>query len=185
VTTSSRHNETLGTRVRRRDPDAFSDLYRELGSTTFGYLVGVLRDRAAAEDVQQEIFLEAWRRGPQFDPARGTLLSWMMTMARSRAIDYLRKRVPEPREPEAIAVMTDREDTTASADALLEQWRLAHMIGRLPADEALVLRMRFHEGLSQTEIADRTGIALGTVKMRMVQALSRLREMIEAEENAS
>jgi RNA polymerase sigma-70 factor, ECF subfamily len=181
VTTSSR-SDSLDQRIRRRDPDALADLYREMGSTTFGYLVGVLRDRAAAEDVQQEVYLEAWRRGPQYDPARGTLLSWVMTMARSRAIDYLRKRVPEPRDPQTMAVMADREDAASAADVLLDQWHLAHMIGRLPPEESLVLRMRFHEGLSQTDIAERTGIPLGTVKMRMVQALSRLREMMEKDE---
>lgn len=179
------YDSDLASRVRRREPEAFADLYREVGGTTFGYLVGLLRDRAAAEDVLQEVFLEAWRRGPQYDPRRGSLLSWVMTMARSRAIDYLRKRVPEPRDPHVVAAMTDREDPAASADALAEQWQLAHMIGRLPVEEALVLRMRFHEGLSQTEIAERTGIALGTVKMRMVQALGRLREMLEAEGEAA
>jgi RNA polymerase sigma-70 factor (ECF subfamily) len=179
---SGRRERRLVSRLHRREPDALADLYRELGGTTFGYLVGVLRDRAAAEDVQQEVFIEAWRRGPEYDPARGSLLSWMMTMARSRAIDYLRRRVPEPKDPAGIATMSDGEDASASTDALLEQWRLAHMIRQLPPEEALVLRMRFHEGLSQREIADRSGIALGTVKMRMVQGLGRLRDMIEAEE---
>jgi RNA polymerase sigma-70 factor (ECF subfamily) len=173
---------TLGTGIRRRDPQAIRELYEELGPATFGYLVSVLRDRAAAEDVQQEVFLEAWRRGPQYDPERGTLLAWVMTMARSRAIDYLRKRVPEPRDPTVIAVMTEGEDATASADAMLETWRMAHLVSRLPSEEAMILRMRFHEDLSQSEIAERTGIALGTVKMRMVQALGRLREMLDAEE---
>jgi RNA polymerase sigma-70 factor (ECF subfamily) len=185
TTIAARRDTDLASRVRRRDGEAFSDLYREFGATTFGYLVGMLRDRSAAEDVLQEVFLEAWRRGSTYDPARGSLLSWVMTMARSRAIDYLRKRVPEPRDPDAIAVMTDREDPGTSADALLEQWRIAHLIGTLPAEEALVLRMRFYEGLSQTEIAERTGIALGTVKMRMVQALGRLREALEAEAEAA
>jgi RNA polymerase sigma-70 factor (ECF subfamily) len=178
---STERDTALESGIRRRDPQAFHDLYREFGHSTFGYLMNTLRDRAAAEDVQQEVFLEAWRRGPHYDPTRGTPLTWVLMMARSRAIDYLRKRVPEPKDPSVIAVMVDGEDATATTDATLEAWRLAHLLSRLPAEEAMVLRMRFHEDLSQREIADRTGIALGTVKMRMVQALGRLREMLDAE----
>lgn len=166
------------------DHDLVADLYREYGRTTFGYLVNVLGDRATAEDVQQEVFLEAWRRADSYDATRGSRLAWLMTITRSRAIDHLRKRVPEPRDPAGVAVAIDAADPAADADALVERWRLAHMVSLLPEEEALVLRMRFHDGLSQSEIAEASGIALGTVKMRMVQGLARLREMIEAEERS-
>jgi RNA polymerase sigma factor (sigma-70 family) len=82
-----------------------------------------------------------------------------------------------------LALVLD-EDPERSPDALLERWRVAHMLSKLRAEEAELLRLRFYEGLTQTEIAERTGIALGTVKMRMVAALERLRGLIDAEESA-
>jgi RNA polymerase sigma-70 factor (ECF subfamily) len=177
-----RRGRRLLSGVGRPDPDALRALDEEYGGTVFGFLVATLRDRAAAEDVHQEVFLEVWRRSAGFDPSRGSVLSWIMTIARSRAIDHLRKRVPEPHDPAGVAALADTEDAEGSTDALLEQWRLAHLLRRLPKEEALLLRMRFRDGLSQSEIAERSGIPLGTVKMRMVQGLARLRDMIETEE---
>jgi len=74
------------------------------------------------------------------------------------------------------------QDAAAEGEALADRWRMAHYLGRLPEEERMLLRMRFYEELSQTEIAERTGVALGTVKARMVRGLRRLRELIEAEE---
>ena len=173
----------LAQRLRDGDPDALAEMYRQFGATTFGFLLRALRDRGAAEDVQQQVFTEVWRRAGEYDPARAGLLTWTMTIARSRAIDHLRRRIPEPRDPDVDArtIESSQDDETGS-DALAERWRMAHYLGRLPEDERTLLRMRFYDELSQTEIADRTGIALGTVKARMVRGLGRLRELIEAEE---
>ena len=166
--------------LRRGHDSALADVYAEFGTTTFAYLVRTLGDRAAAEDVQQQVFLEVWQRGRSFDPRRGTLLTWILTIARSRAVDHLRRRVPEPVDDVEGAAGPVSDD--APDEVLLEQWRVAHYLRRLRADESAVLRMRFYHGLSQPEIAERTGLPLGTVKMRMVQALERMRAMIEVEE---
>jgi RNA polymerase sigma-70 factor (ECF subfamily) len=180
---ASRDDQRLAERLSRRDPAALADLHREHGGTVMGFLVRVMRDRAAAEDVFQQVFLEAWQRGPTYDPERAAPLTWLMTIARSRAIDQLRRRVPEPRDPAgSLALLEGRADTESAVDDLVEQWRVADLLGRLPADEADVLRRRFYGGLSQREIAAATGTPLGTVKWRMVQGLERLRDMIEAEE---
>ena len=101
----------------------------------------------------------------------------MLTIARSRAIDHLRRRVPEPRDPH----LPDPRTVPADADALLERWRVAHLLGRLPENERALLRLRFYDELSQSEISAATDIPIGTVKARMVRGLTRLREMIEAE----
>lgn len=101
-------------------------------------------------------------------------------IARSRAIDHLRRRVPEPYDPASIPEVIDR-DSEDQVDALLEQWRVAGLISGLPRQEADLLRMRFYDGLSQRQIAERTGIPLGTVKIRTVRALERLRESIDRE----
>lgn len=175
----------LAARLRDGDPNALADIYRQYGATTFGYLVRVLHDRGAAEDVQQQVYTELWRRAGEFDPERAGLLTWTMTITRSRAIDYLRRRVPEPRDPDVAARTIEAgQGVEAESDALADRWRMAHYLGRLPEDERVLLRLRFYEELSQTEIAERTGVALGTVKARMVRGLRRLREMIETEEGA-
>ena len=178
-----RADQRLADGLRRRDPAALSELHASCGRTVLGFLVRSLGDRASAEDVFQQVFLEAWQRGPSYDPGRAAPLTWLMTIARSRAIDHLRRRVPEPRDPAgSLALLEGDVDPGLNIDALAEQWHFAHLLGRLPAEEEDALRRRFYAGLSQREISAATGIPLGTVKMRMVQALRRLRDLIEAEE---
>jgi RNA polymerase sigma-70 factor (ECF subfamily) len=168
--------------LRARDGEALRELHASYGRTVLGFLIRTLRDRAAAEDVFQQVFLELWQRGPTYDPGRGSLLTWIMTIARSRAIDHLRARIPEPHDPSSSLALHDSREVAPEVDALVEQWHFAHLLSRLPPQEADLLRRRFYAGESQRTIAEATGIPLGTVKMRMVQALARLREMIDDEE---
>jgi RNA polymerase sigma-70 factor, ECF subfamily len=171
--------------LRRGDPDALAQAHRDFGGAVLGYLRRVLGDPSAAEDVHQEVFLEVWRRGPSFDPDRASLGTWILLIARSRAIDHMRKRVPEPRDPlgpAGHALQETAGDPETSPDALVERWGMAMRLGRLPEHEAAVLRMRFHDGLSQREIAERTGVPLGTIKTHMVRGLGRLRAMVDEEE---
>jgi RNA polymerase sigma-70 factor (ECF subfamily) len=170
---------SLAEGIRRRDPNALDAAYAEYGRTVFAYLARTIGDHAAAEDVQQQVFVDVWQRGPTFDPGRGRLFTWIMTIARSRAIDQLRKRIPEPRDP-AVAAQS-AEPQADETERAIERWRVAHMLRRIPSDEAAMLRLRFYEGLSQSEISERTGVPLGTVKMRMVQALERLRTLVGEE----
>jgi RNA polymerase sigma-70 factor (ECF subfamily) len=172
-----RSERRLAARLRSGDPDALAEAYRTYGAATYGFLLRLLGDRAAAEDVQQQVFTEVWRRARDYDPRRAGLLTWVLTIARSRAIDHLRRRVPEPRDPQ----LPDPRTVPADADALLERWRVAHLLGRLPENERALLRLRFYDELSQSEISAATDIPIGTVKARMVRGLTRLREMIEAE----
>lgn len=151
------------------------------GPVVLGYLTGVLGDRGAAEDAMQMTMVEVWRRGASYDPSRGSLATWVLTIARSRALDQMRRRVPEPFDPGAVTQALDR-DAEDAVDRLLEQWRMAALMSSLPKEESSLLSMRFYDGLSQREIAQRTGIPLGTVKMRMVRALERLRDLIEQDD---
>ena len=172
----------LALRLAQGDPEALRLLQTEHTPAVERYLQHVLRDHAAAEDVLQQVMLQAWQRGGSFDPDRGSVMTWLMTIARSRAIDYLRRSVPEPHDPHKTVELVDRgsalDDET---DALAERWRVAAMLARLPPEQAELLRLRFHLGMSQSAIAEATGVPLGTVKMRMVAALKRLRELIDEE----
>jgi RNA polymerase sigma-70 factor, ECF subfamily len=163
--------------LRAGDPRALEAVHEQCGPTVFGYLRHVLRDRTAAEDVYQQVFTEIWRRGAQYDPARGSLSTWALTIARSRAVDELRRRRPEPLDP------ADLPETPAPApqDAALDRWRMVNLLARLPAEERELLRLRFYGELTQTEIAQRTGLPLGTIKSRMVRGLERLRGLLDEE----
>lgn len=181
----SREENAIARGLRKRRRGGLERAYAAYGGSVLGYLQRALGDRGAAEDVTQQVFLEVWRRGPQYDAGRGSVFTWVMTIARSRAIDHQRKRVPEPRDTSDPASPFAQAESPAAArelDELLDRWRVAGLLRRIPADEAYLLRMRFFEELSQSEIAARTGIPLGTVKMRMVKALGRLREMIEEDD---
>jgi RNA polymerase sigma-70 factor, ECF subfamily len=170
----------------RRDAAALRELHERCGGSVFGFLVRTLGDRGAAEDVFQQVFLEAWQRGPAYDPERAGPMTWLLSIARSRAIDHMRRRVPEPRDPAgSLALLEGASDPAADVDALLESWRLAHLLDRLPDAESDVLRRRFYREQTQREIAADTGIPLGTVKMRMVQGLGRLRTLLDEEGRTS
>jgi RNA polymerase sigma-70 factor (ECF subfamily) len=175
----------LAAGLRRKDPAAIREMHETHGGRVLAFLVQALGDRATAEDVCQEVFLEAWRKGSRYDPRRAGPGTWLMTIARSRAIDQLRRRVPEPDEDLTRGEgRADTEDPGARVEALHERWRMAAYLDRLPPEQAGVLRMRFHAGMSQSEIAETTGLPLGTVKTRMAGALNRLREMVDEEDGS-
>ncbi|HET6509144.1 MAG TPA: sigma-70 family RNA polymerase sigma factor [Baekduia sp.] len=163
--------------LRAGDPGALEAVRDRCGATVFSYLCHVLRDHAAAEDVFQHVFTEVWQRGAAYDERRGSLMAWVLTIARSRAIDELRRRHPEP-----VDLATAPEPSVAAPqDAAIDRWRMAHHLARLPAEERELLQLRFYAELSQTEIAARTDLPLGTVKSRMVRGLERLRDLLDEE----
>jgi RNA polymerase sigma-70 factor (ECF subfamily) len=174
---AQRADRRTATALRSGDPQGLEAVHAQCGSAVFSYLRHVLRDRAAAEDVFQQVFTEIWRRGSQYDPSRGSLSTWALTIARSRAVDELRRRRPEPLDP------ADLPEAPAPApqDAALDRWRMVNLLARLPAEERELLRLRFYGELSQTEIAQRTGLPLGTIKSRMVRGLERLRGLLDEE----
>lgn len=168
--------------LKNGDEAAVEQLYLEYGGTVFGYLSRTLRDRGAAEDVQQQVFLEVWKRGASYDPSRAAPLTWIMQIARSRAIDFLRKRIPDPVDLNETSP-TEATIDNGFTDEMHNEWQMAHLLKQLPHEESELLKARFYEGKSQSEIAAETGIALGTVKMRMVQGLKRLRELVDEDES--
>ncbi|MBV9049306.1 MAG: sigma-70 family RNA polymerase sigma factor, partial [Solirubrobacterales bacterium] len=145
--------------LQQRRPESMALVMEAHGRTLLGYLTQLLHDRATAEDVLQQVLLEVWQRASSYDPSRASLLTWVLTIAKSRALDELRRRVPEPVDPSAAA---EHAASASSADdepeRLLERWRIAALLERLPRSEASLSRLRFYDGLTQSEIAARTGI---------------------------
>jgi RNA polymerase sigma-70 factor (ECF subfamily) len=143
------------------DRDAFADFYDHYAPVVFPLILRIVRERAAASDVLQEVFWEAWRDAPAYDSARGSPEAWMVTRARTRAIDRIRS--------------TRRWSETFVAP--LDEGIAA--LDRLPEAQREVIELAYYTGLTQTEIAERLKQPLGTVKTRIQLGLERLREVVK------
>lgn len=163
-------------RIRRGDEAAMAELYDRFSAVVFSAALRVLGESSQAEDVLQEVFLQLWRNPSAFDSNRGSLAAWLAVIARHRAIDHLRRRRPE----------TDVEDVVLSVDPGLDnQAARAEAIGRIrvvmasmPDEQRIAVEMAFFEGLTHTEIAEKTGEPLGTIKTRIRSALIAIRKAL-------
>lgn len=164
--------------VARGDEWAFARLYDRYGSILLGLLVRILNNRAEAEDVLQEVFLQVWQRASDFDDTRGRPFTWLVTLARSRAIDRLRSLGSRGRvAQEAASRDVAPQVRDASDDAIQAEHReiVHHALTELPDEQRRTLLLAYFEGLSQSEIAARLNEPLGTVKTRARSGLSKLR----------
>lgn len=170
--------DRLSTRLRERDPGAVDDLYALVGRRAFGLAFRVLGDGAAAEDAVQDAFLDLWRGSGKVDGTRGRVDSLLMTLVHRRSIDALRVR--QRREPISDVMPDDAVDQNAVelfdevADALTHE-RVVECMEELPADQKLAIELAYFGGLTHTEISEKTGTPLGTVKSRLRLGLLRLR----------
>jgi RNA polymerase sigma-70 factor, ECF subfamily len=153
-------------------------LYDRYSSVVYSVALRVLGDTGTAEDILQEIFMQLWRNPGAFDAARGSLGAWLAVIARNRAIDLLRKRRPETDITNVVvSVEPDLADMTERGRAV-EKIRRA--LGEVPAPQRSALEMAFFEGLTHSEIANRTGEPLGTIKTRIRAGLMTLRKVLHA-----
>ena len=166
--------------VARRDELALAALYDRYRVILFGLLVRILNSREEAEDVLQEVFLQVWRRAADFDEQRGRPFTWLVTVARSRAIDRLRVLASRQRLADSAAQDATDEVSDAVADTLHAEQR--EIVGRalaiLPEEQRRTLKLAYFEGLTQSEIAAQLGTPLGTVKTRMRAGMMKLRELL-------
>ncbi|RKH59545.1 sigma-70 family RNA polymerase sigma factor [Corallococcus llansteffanensis] len=165
--------------------DAMRDVYARCSARAFAIAVRLLPTRADAEEVLQEIFLDVWRRAREFDPARGGLETWVTTIARTRAIDRLRSlgtvsRMVEGVSQQAPPVSATPQAPDVSVAASQDQARVRAALAQLPPEQREVVLLAYFEGLSQSEIAQKTGHPLGTVKTRARLALEKLAVLLEA-----
>ncbi|HMK31588.1 MAG TPA: sigma-70 family RNA polymerase sigma factor [Terriglobales bacterium] len=159
--------------LRAGDEGAMAALYDRYSSVVYGVALRVLRDSAAAEDVLQDIFLQLWRNPGMFDARRGALGAWLAVVARHRSIDALRKQRPADELPETVAVNMDLEHGAARR-RVVEKIRA--ILQNVPQAQRSALEMAFFEGMTHSEIAEKTGEPLGTVKTRIRTALITLRK---------
>jgi RNA polymerase sigma-70 factor (ECF subfamily) len=160
--------------------DALQRCYHQFGTLVFTYCVRALGDRDRAADCAQETFVGAWRSRDRFDPAKGTLAGWLIGIARYKVVDAQRAtgRTPTPVEdpPEA-------EVASAPTDQLGDQLLVAHALESLSPRARQVVELAFYSDLTQTQIAERLSLPLGTVKSDMRRALARLRAELEGGED--
>lgn len=171
--------------IAAEDVRALEALYDRYSALVFSVAYRVLHDSHLAQDVAQEVFLRLWRQPTSFDPERGRFASWLMSVTRNRALDELRRVTRRVRaedqdeDPVADLASTDRLDDPALGAEIAEQ-RIAvrAAMTRLPPEQRRVIELAYFGGLTQVEIAERTGDALGTVKTRIRLAMRKLREAL-------
>lgn len=175
-------DESVVRRLKAGHPSGLEALYDRYASMVFSQALRILRDAQEAEDVTQEVFTRAWVQAARFDPARGAVGAWLMIIARTRALDRLRRikvRGGTAAGPAALSDLPDPAPSAESQAASAEQVRAAReALATLPPEMRVVLELAYFEGLTQAEIADRTGVPLGTVKTRIRTGLLRLRDAV-------
>jgi RNA polymerase sigma-70 factor (ECF subfamily) len=179
----SETDRALAARLQAREPEALRELYDKYGRLAYSVIFRVVRNAAAAEDLTQETFLRVWNRMAGFDAQRGSLGPWVLTVARNRAIDYVRsidgrmsQNAIELTGAESPALFLDMESVILNTQRAK---LLQAAFQRLSDHQRTVIELAYFEGLSQTEMAGRLGQPLGTVKTWVRSALRQLREEME------
>jgi RNA polymerase sigma-70 factor, ECF subfamily len=163
--------------IRARNQEAMAQLYDRYSPVVYAVALRVLGEAAAAEDVLQEIFMQLWRNPASFDASRGNLAPWLAVIARNRALDILRKRRPQSEISET--VVSVEIDLAAGADRKRVAEKVRATMQQMPAPQRSALEMAYFEGYSHSEISQKTGEPLGTIKTRIRTGLIMLRRALE------
>lgn len=176
-------DSALVERMMSGDEGALSALYDRYSGMLYGMLMRILRDQQAAEEILQDLFFQLWRGAERFDAGRGSLPAWLMVIGRNRAISRLRRRdrreIPEDSEDfsmQSVACSTNVEDE-ATRRMLIQRLKIA--MQSLPREQREAVELAYFEGMTQTEIAQRTGSPLGTVKTRIRTAMQSLKQLFD------
>ena len=176
------NDQELIERLRRRDPDAMSDLYDRYSRIVYSVILRVVRNASVAEELAQETFLRAWNRAGDFDAARGKLVPWLLTIARNRAIDYLRSTAGQQQSntfellsSERVTLFVNTEDRMLDLE---QARRIRAAFSQLNKNQREVLELAYFEGLSQSEISAKLNEPLGTIKTRMQLGMKKLRDKL-------
>jgi RNA polymerase sigma-70 factor, ECF subfamily len=164
--------------VRSGKQDAMAQLYDRYSAVVYSVALRVLGDTGAAEDVLQEIFMQLWRNPGAFDASRGNLAPWLAVITRNRAVDLLRKRRPQTEISETIVSV--EPDLAAETDRGRVTEKVRGVLKEMPAPQRQALEMAYFEGYSHSEISEKTGEPLGTIKTRIRSGLILLRKAVEA-----
>ena len=173
-------DEELMPLVGRKDPEAFEVLYDRHGGAAYSLAYRIVGNGPAAEEVTQEAFISVWRSGARFDAARGSVRSWLLSVVRNRAIDFLRSRAGKAPKLnfDDESVLEQRPAAERTEDEALRRETAAELrgaLGKLPGEQSKVIELAYFGGFTHTEIAGILGLPMGTVKGRMRLGLEKIR----------
>jgi RNA polymerase sigma-70 factor (ECF subfamily) len=171
-------DEALVALVERGDEAALGELYDRFGRPAYGLALRILRDEKLAEDAVQEAFLGVWRTAARFVPERARAATWILTLVHRRAVDLVRREEHRRAEPLEVAPEPVGGSTEESAWLRLEGERVRAALRQLPDQQRETIELAYYGGFTQSELADRLGQPLGTIKSRMFAGLTRLRELL-------
>jgi RNA polymerase sigma-70 factor, ECF subfamily len=168
---------SLLARIGQKDEEALSALYDRYSALVFSEAQRILRDTGAAEEILQDLFYQVWRTAERFDPAKGSLAGWLLVAARNRAISKLRRKSGKGEELDEKGVSLRIDVESRAAQSLLLD-KVRTVMGNLPENQREALECAYFEGMSHTEIAEKTGQPLGTVKTRIRSAMEALKKVL-------
>ena len=162
------------------EPEAAVAFVRRFQARVYGLALAIVRDRGAAEDVAQETFVRAWRQASSYDARRGRVLTWLLAIARNRAIDVIRKRgeASIEEEPTAMDVAADSPDPLAQREMTEELKRLLECVGRLEPDRQKLVLLAYYNGWSREQLAEKFAAPVNTVKTWLRRSMMDIRECL-------
>ena len=173
-------DEALVALTARSDEVAFAALYDRYGRAAYGLALRVLRDEALAEDAVQDAFLAVWRGASRFLPERAKASTWILTLVHRRAVDVVRREQRRRADPLPESGYGGQEHSAADTAWLrLERERVQVALAALPDHQREAIELAYYGGFTQSELAERLGEPLGTIKSRMFAGLARLRELLD------
>lgn len=173
-------DEELMPLIGDKDPEAFAVFYDRHGGVAYSLAYRIVGERGAAEDVTQEAFISIWRSGARFDAARGSVRSWLLSIVRNRAIDFLRSKAGKAPKLafDDDAILEQRPAAERTEEEALRRETASEVrgaLGTLPGEQSKVIELAYFGGFSHSEIARMLGVPLGTVKGRMRLGLEKIR----------
>jgi RNA polymerase sigma-70 factor, ECF subfamily len=187
ATDQAGEDRRLMSRVAGGDADALGELYDHYGRVVFGLIYRMLGSPESAEEVSQNAFHSVWRQAAAYRAERGSVRTWLLAIARNAAIDWRRSKGNRKNRETAIdesLMLVDELRVEDHVIASLRAQRVRAAVASLPPEQQEALSLAFWSGLSQSEIATRTGAPLGTVKSRVRLGMARLRERLSSDEEA-
>lgn len=173
-------------RIKARDANALEELYDLYKRLLFGMVISIVKKREEAEDVLQEIFIKIWNKADSFNEDRGNVYSWIVTLARNKAIDRIRSRGYKTQQKQSVSIHEplfslegdnyDPMETTIFSD---RAELVKKALDKIPEEQSEVIKIAYYRGMTQSEIADYLGIPLGTVKTRTRQGMIKLKRILE------
>lgn len=166
-------------RVVARDANALAELYDKYGRLLFGLILRILKNRDEAEDVLQEVFVQAWTRAGSYHSTLGSPAGWLVGVSRNRAIDRLRANAVRLRTVETAPIDSPAENPESGAVLGEQQLDVQRALDALPPEQQTLIRHAYYFGFTHSELADRFNLPLGTVKTRIRSGMLALRGRLE------